>query len=116
MHAKLRVACVLQPGKKEVRPCSTMTADLLHLLDWLRQEGCTHVALESTGVYGRPVFNLLAGAVAVSLTTARDAKGDKARKTEVSDAEGLADRLRHGLLQPSVIPPRPIRELRELTR
>jgi transposase len=93
-----------------------MTEDLLRLLDWLSQEGCTHVAIDSTGVYWRPVFNILEGALDVILTNARDAKGYKARKTDVIDAEWLADLLRHGLLKPSFIPPRPIRELRELTR
>jgi transposase len=116
VHAKMLVACLLKPGKKEVRTFSTMTADLLGLLDWLTQEGCTHVAIESTGVYWRPVFNIVEGALEVILTNARDAKGYKARKTDVIDAEWLADLLRHGLLKPSFIPPRPIRELRELTR
>jgi transposase len=116
VHAKMLVACVLKPGKKDIRTFSTMTEDLLRLLDWLTQEGCTHVAIESTGVYWRPVFNILEGALEVILTNARDAKGDKARKTDVIDAEWLADLLRHGLLKPSFIPPRPIRELRELTR
>jgi transposase len=116
VHAKMLVACLLKRGKKEVRTFSTMTEDLLHLLDWLSQEGCTHVAIESTGVYWRPVFNILEGAMDVILTNARDAKGYKARKTDVIEAEWLADLLRHGLLQPSFIPPRPIRELRELTR
>jgi transposase len=110
------VACLLKAGKKEVRTFSTMTEDLLHLLDWLIQAGCTHVAIESTGVYGRPVFNILEGALDVILTNARDAKGYKARKTDVIDAEWLADLLRHGLLKPSFIPPLPIRELRDLTR
>src|SRR5206468_11663056 len=116
VHAKMLVACLLKPGKKEVRTFSTMTEDLLRLLDWLTQEGCTHVAIESTGVYWRPVFNILEGGMEVMLTNARDAKGYKARKTDVIDAEWLADRLRHGLLKPSFIPPLPIRELRELTR
>jgi len=116
VHAKMLVACVLKPGKKDIRTFSTMTEDLLRLLDWLTQEGCTHVAIESTGVYWRPVFNILEGAMEVILTNARDAKGYKARKTDVIDAEWLADLLRHGLLKPSFIPPRPIRELRELTR
>jgi transposase len=110
------VACLSKQGKKDVRTCATMTADLRRRLDWLTQEGCTQVASESTGVYWRPVFNILEGAMEVILTTARDAKGDKARKTDVSDAEGLADLLRHGLLKPSFIPPRPMREWRELTR
>jgi transposase len=116
VHAKLLVACLLKAGKKEVRTFSTMTEDLLRLLDWLSQQGCTQVAIESPGVYWRPVFNMLEGAVEVILTNARDAKGYKARKTDVIDAEWLADLLRHGLLKPSFIPPRPIRELRELTR
>ena len=116
VHAKMLVACLLKPGKKEVRTFSTMTEDLLRLLDWLTQEGCTHVAIESTGVYWRPVFNILEGGMEVMLTNARDAKGYKARKTAVIDAEWLADLLRHGLLKPSFIPPLPIRELRELTR
>jgi transposase len=110
------VACLLKAGRKEVRTFSTMTEDLLHLLDWLTQAGCTHVAMESTGVYWRPVFNILEGTMEVILTNARDAKGDKARKTDVIDAEWLADLLRHGLLKPSFIPPLPIRELRDLTR
>jgi transposase len=116
VHAKMLVACLLKAGKKEVRTFSTMTADLLRLLDWLTQAGCTHVAIESTGVYWRPVFNILEGALDVILTNARDAKGYKARKTDVIDAEWLVDLLRHGLLKPSFIPPRPIRELRDLTR
>ena len=77
----------------------------------LRAAGCLHVAIESTGVYWKPVFNILE----VRLVNARDAKGDKARKREVIDAEWLADLLRHGLLKPSFILPRQIRELRELT-
>jgi transposase len=116
VHAKMLVACVVKQGKKAVRTFSTMTEDLLRLLDWLSQEGCTHVAIESTGVYWRPVFNILEGTLDVILTNARDAKGYKARKTDVIDAEWLADLLRHGLLKPSFIPPLPIRELRDLTR
>jgi transposase len=115
VHAKMLVAWLLQAGKKEVRTFSTMTEDLLHLRDWLSQAGCPPVAIESTGVDWRPVFNILAGALEVILTNARDAKGDKARTTEVSEAEWLADLLRHGLLTPSFIPPLPIREVRDLT-
>ena len=116
VHAKMLVACLLKQGKKEVRTFSTMTADLLHLLDWLSQEACTHVAIESTGVYWRAVFNILEGTMEVILTNARDAKGYNARKTDVIDAEWLADLLRHGLLKPSFLPPLPMREWRELTR
>ena len=108
MHAQRRVACLRKAGRKEVRTFSTMTEDLLRVLDWLPQAGCRHVALESTGVYWRPVLNRLAGALDVGLTTARDAQGDTARKTAVSDAEGLGDLLRHGLLKPPAsFPPSP---------
>ena len=116
VHAKMLVACVLKQGKKEVRTFSTMTEDWLGLLDWLSQAGCTPGAIESTGVYWRPVCNILEGALEVILTTARDAKGYKARTTDVIDAEGLAALLRHGLLKPSFIPPLPMREWRDLTR
>lgn len=116
VHVKTLVACLLKAGKKEVRTFSTRTEDLLRLRDWLTQEACTHVAIESTGVYWRPVFNILEGTLDVILTNARDAKRYKARKTDVIDAKWLADLLRHGLLKPSFIPPLPIRELRDLTR
>jgi len=116
VHAKMLVACLIVNGQKDTRTFSTMTDDLLNLLDWLVANECTQVAIESTGVYWRPVFNILEGAVEVMLVNAREAKGLKARKTDVIDAEWLADLLRHGLLRPSFIPPRHIRELRELTR
>lgn len=116
VHAKTAVACLIKAGKKETRTFSTMTDDLLLLLDWLTKQGCTHVAIESSGVYWKPVFNILESGMEVLLTNARDAKGFKARKTDVLDAEWLADLLRHGLLKPSFIPPLHIRELRELTR
>jgi transposase len=93
-----------------------MTDDLLRLSDWLTSEGCTHVAIESTGVYWKPVFNILEAALTVILVNARDAKAVPGRKTDVRDCEWLADLLRHGLLRASFIPPLEIRELRELTR
>jgi transposase len=116
VHAKMLVACLIVNGRKDTRTFSTMTDDLLKLLDWLVANECTQVAIESTGIYWRPVFNILEGTVDVMLVNAREAKGLKARKTDVIDAEWLADLLRHGLLRPSFIPPRHIRELRELTR
>lgn len=116
VHAKMLVACLIKEGKKETRTFSTMTDDLLCLLDWLTSEGCTHAAIESTGVYWKPVFNILEGSIEVILVNAREAKGYKQRKTDVIDAEWLGDLLRHGLLKPSFIPPLPTRELRELTR
>jgi transposase len=116
VHARMLVACLIKGGRREVQSFSTMTDDLLRLRDWLVAEGCTHVAIESTGMYWKPVFNILEGALEVMLVNAREAKGYKARKTDVIDAEWLADLLRHGLLKPSFIPPLHIRELRELTR
>jgi transposase len=99
-----------------MRTFSTMTDDLLRLCDWLTAEGCTHVAIESTGVYWKPVFNILEGEMAVILVNARHVKAVPGRKTDVKDCEWLADLLRHGLLKASFIPPLEIRELRELTR
>jgi len=116
VHAQMLVACLIKNGHKQTRTFSTMTDDLLRLLDWLMAEGCTQVAIESTGVYWRPVFNILEGSLDVMLVNARDVKGYKGRKSDVIDAEWLADLLRHGLLKPSFIPPLHIRELRELTR
>ena len=96
VHAKMLVACLIVNGGRDTRTFSTMTDDLLNLLDWLVANECTQVAIESTGVYWRPVFNILEGAVEVMLVNAREAKGLKARKTDVIDAEWLADLLRHG--------------------
>lgn len=116
VHAKTVVACLIKHGKKQTRTFSTMTNDLLVLSDWLVSEGCTHVAIESTGVYWRPVFNILEGVLEVILVNARHVKGLPGRKTDVKDCEWLADLLRHGLLKASFIPPAHIRELRELVR
>ncbi len=116
VHARTVVACLIKDGQKSVRTFSTMTDDLLGLLDWLTAEGCTHVAIESTGVYWRPVFNILEGDMEVILVNARHVKAVPGRKTDVKDCEWLADLLRHGLLKASFIPPLEIRELRELTR
>ena len=116
VHAKTVVACLLKPGRKEIRTFSTMSEDLLQLLDWLTGEGCTHVAIESTGVYWKPIFNILEGLLTVILVNARHLKAVPGRKTDVRDCEGLADLLRQGLLKASFIPPLAMRELRELTR
>jgi transposase len=116
VHAKTVVACLIKQGKRQTRTFSTMTDHLLHLSDWLTAEGCTHVAIESTGVYWKPVFNILEEALSVILVNARDVKAMPGRKTDVRDCEWLADLLRHGLLRASFIPPLEIRELRELTR
>jgi transposase len=116
VHAKTVVACLIKQGKKQTRTFSTMTADLLKLGEWLASEGCTHAAIESTGVYWKPVFNILEGVLSVILVNARDVKAVPGRKTDVRDCEWLADLLRHGLLKASFIPPLEIRELRELIR
>jgi transposase len=116
VHAKTAVCCLIKAGKKDVRTFSTMTDDLLRLLDWLTAQRCTHVAIESTGVYWKPVFNILEGSLEVILVNARHIKAVPGRKTDVKDCEWLADLLRHGLLRASFIPPPHIRELRELTR
>jgi len=116
VHAKTVVACLLREDGKTTRTFSTMTDDLLALSDWLVAEGCTHAAIESTGVYWRPVFNLLEGLIEVILVNARHIKAVPGRKTDVKDSEWLADLLRHGLLKASFIPPLAIREVRELTR
>jgi transposase len=121
VHKRTVVACLLVSGPEqalssEVRTFGTMTQDLLDLADWLAQAGCTHVAMESTGVYWKPIYNLLEGTFALLVVNAHHIKAVPGRKTDVRDAEWIADLLRHGLLQPSFIPDRAQRELRELTR
>jgi transposase len=94
-----------------------MTAELLQLLAWLQQQGVTHVAMESTGVYWKPVYNLLEGhGIELLVVNARHVKAVPGRKTDVKDAEWLADLLQHGLLKASFTPDRSHRELRELVR
>ena len=121
VHKKSVVACVLlsQEGarpRKEVRTFGTMTRDLLELSDWLASFGVTHVAMESTGSYWKPVYNLLEDRFNLLLVNAHHFKQVPGRKTDVRDSEWLADLLRHGLLKASFVPERPQRELRELTR
>jgi transposase len=121
VHKRGVVACLVTPGPagaptKEVRAFGTMTDDLLALSDWLTAAGCTHVAMESTGVYWKPVYNLLEDGFELLLLNARHVKAVPGRKTDAKDCEWLADLLRHGLLQASFVPDRPQRELRELTR
>lgn len=122
VHKKTVVACILitHPDgtvQRQVRTFATMTADLCALADWLSGWGMTHVAMESTGVYWQPVFNILEDETrTLILVNAQHIKAVPGRKTDVRDAEWLADLLRHGLLRASFIPPAPIRELRELTR
>ena len=121
VHQQTVVACLITPGpggppQKEIRTFGTMTADLLELADWLRAAACPAVAMEATGVYWKPVWNLLEDEFTLLLVNARHIKAVPGRKTDVKDCEWLADLLRHGLLRASFVPDRPQRELRELTR
>ncbi len=121
VHQKTVVACLITPGaegppQKEIRTFGTMTADLLELADWLRAAACPVVAMEATGVYWKPLWNLLEDEFTLLLVNARHIKTVPGRKTDVKDCEWLADLLRHGLLRASFVPDRPQRELRELTR
>ncbi|MDB5352593.1 MAG: Transposase family [Planctomycetota bacterium] len=121
VHKKTVVATVRRvdpAGKVEkfTKTFATMTRDLLALADWLASQGVTIVAMESTGTYWKPVFNLLEGRFSVVLVNAHHIKQVPGRKTDVKDSEWIAQLLQHGLLRPSFIPPRPTRELRDLTR
>ncbi len=121
VHKQTAVACVVVPGApgpptKEVRTFGTTTEELLSLGDWLAECGVTHVAMESTGVYWKPLWNLLEDRFTLLLANAQHVKQVPGRKTDVRDCEWLADLLRHGLLRASFVPERPQRELRELTR
>jgi transposase len=120
VHKEIVVACLLirERGKvvKEIRTFLTMTVDLVVLHDWLKAHQVTHVAMESTGIYWRPVFNLLEEDFTVLLVNAAHIKTVPGRKTDVKDCEWIADLLSHGLLRGSFIPPEPIRDLRDLTR
>jgi transposase len=120
VHKRTITACVLKwlggEWQKEIRQFGTMTKDLLALSDWLVGEGCTHVAMESTGVYWKPVYNILEGQLELLVVNAQHLKAVPGRKTDVRDAEWIAELLAHGLLRGSFVPPPRVRELRELTR
>jgi transposase len=121
VHKKTVVACVRRvaadgPVACQVRTFGTVTAELIALADWLDAQGVRHVAMESTGVYWKPVFHLLEGRVKVLLTNAHHIKKPAGHKTDVKDAGWIAELLAHDLLKASFIPPPPLRELRDLTR
>ena len=116
VHKKSLTACALLPAGQQVRVFGTTHAEVLALADWLQALGVPIVAMESTGVYWKPVFNLLESEFDVIVCNARHIKAVPGRKTDVKDAEWLANLLKHGLLRPSFIPARPQRELRELVR
>jgi transposase len=121
IHKRTVVACLFVPGAegtptKEIRTFGTMTNDLLALSEWLAAAECSHVAMESTGVFWKPIYNLLESSFGVLVVNAQHVKAVPGRKTDVRDAEWIGDLLRHGLLRARFIPDRPQRELRELTR
>jgi transposase len=121
VHKRTAVVCrltVAADGRRlaELRTFATTTDELLQLSDWLSAGGCTHVGLESTGVYWKPIYQILEGNFEVWLLNAEHIKAVPGRKTDVKDAQWIAELLRHGLVRPSFIPPRHQRELRELTR
>lgn len=121
VHQATVVACLLVGGPhqrttKTVRTFSAMTRDLMALRDWLREEGCTVVGMESTGIYWRPVRAVLEDDFEVVVGNAHHIRNVPGRKTDVKDSEWIADLLRHGLIAKSFVPPKPIRELRDLLR
>jgi len=121
IHKKTISACAIVPGpdgepRKAVRNFGTMTDELEALANWLASQGVTHVAMESTGVYWQPIYNVLEDRFSLLLANARHIKAVPGRKTDVRDCEWIADLLRHGLLKASFVPERAQREVRELTR
>lgn len=117
MHKKLIVACLRQGSRQEVREFGATTRELLTLADWLSDNGCEMAAMESTASYWKPLYNILESSdLNAIVVNARHMKAVPGRKTDVKDAEWIADLLQHGLLQPSYIPARDQRELRELVR
>jgi transposase len=118
---KFIVVCVMTgpadgEARSETRSFGTTVAELQQARTWIVNEGCTHVMMESTGAYWKPVFNILEGHVKVALANPHEVKARKGHKTDPKDAWWLAHLLRHGMVTPSFIPPRAQRELRDLTR
>ena len=121
VHQATVVACLLvgraeEKPRKQIRTFGTLTRDLLELREWLVSEGCTHVAMESTGIYWTPVYALLEDDFELVVGNAHRIKNVPGRKTDVKDSEWIADLLRHGLIAKSFVPPKPVRELRDLVR
>jgi len=117
VHKKVLAVCLRRGRKSEIREFGTYTRDLLNLTDWLLESGCQMVAMESTGPYWKPLFNVFESAgLPAMIVNARHMKALPGRKTDVSDAQWSADLLQHGLLKASFVPDRQQRELRELTR
>jgi transposase len=121
VHKKTVVVCCLSVApngkpKRETRTYGTTTRELLSLCDWLSSQGMTHVAMESTGEYWKPVYNLLESSHAVMVVNSHHFKQVPGLHTDVKDASGLAELLSYGLVRGSLIPPLPQRDLRDLTR
>lgn len=121
VHKETIVACVLigeadETLRSETKTFPTMTRDLFALMTWLESEGVTHIAMESTGIYWKPVYNILEGYFDIALANAQRIKNVPGRKTDVSDAEWIAKLLRVGLIEKSFVPAEDLRELRDLTR
>lgn len=120
VHQQTVVACARVAAdstvQQEVRTFGTATADLLALADWLTAHGCTHVAMESTGVYWKPIWHVLDGQFELVLANALQIRSVPGRKSDVNDAMWIADLLAHGLIRSSFVPPAAIHELRDLTR
>ena len=110
------IRCVSEPLHDEVKTFATTTSALMELNEWLRQHGVTHVAMEATGVYWKPVWHLLEGDFELVLANAQHIRNVPGRKTDVNDATWIAQLLAHGLIRASFVPPQPIQELRDLTR
>jgi transposase len=116
VHKKTVVACRIVDKVREVRSFKTSTGELLALADWLRTGQVTHVAMESTGVYWKPIYNILEGEFEVLVVNAQHIKHVPGRKTDINDAQWIADLLQHGLLKASFVPEAPQRAVRELVR
>jgi len=121
VHKKTAVACRITPSdtgnwQSETRTFGTTTRELLQLADWLQAAQVTHVAMESTGVYWKPVFNILEGQCQVLLVNAKHIKQVPGRKTDVKDAEWIAQLVQHGLLKASYVPEAAQRNLRDMVR
>jgi transposase len=120
VHKDMVVACarVQRGGKaeRELRRFSTMTTGLLELSEWLSSHQCTHVAMEATGVYWKPVWHMLEGSFELVLANAAHIRNVPGRKTDINDATWIADLMAHGLIRGSFVPPAPVQEMRDLTR
>ena len=110
------VRCVSQPQSREVRTFGTTTRALSALAEWLQSSGCTHVAMEATGVYWKPVWHVLEGRFELVLANAQHIRNVPGRKTDVDDATWIADLLAHGLIRSSFVPPARVQDLRDVTR